>query len=158
MDTTWGSDNETGLTDADILAIRAAQYEGKPIELIASDYGVAIEIIALIVDGHVLPYIGGPLRPLPLQGCNPKQLEATKNRQRFVRGVIQCAAATLTDMEFEVFCNFNGMRVTDAKQYLHNSEPVNERLAIERYRSVIRRHATGAGIEEAVSQHAKRSR
>lgn len=125
---------------------------------LATEFNSTPEIINKILDGEILPFAGGPLRPLPLQGCNPRYLEATRNRQRFVRGVIQRAYAILTATDFETFANSHGMTLSEAQFYLRNLGATNDRLNSERYCSVVKRHAAGQSIEQAISTFNKRAR
>jgi len=158
IDRSWGDGDRENLNISDVVAIRESFADNGSIELLAEEYKVSESSIARILYGDILPYAGGPLIPLPLQGCNPKYQESTRNRQRFVREIIKRAKEVLATDEYEVFCNFNGMRVTEANKYIHNSEDSNERLAQERYSGVICRHAAGASIEESVIAHARRAR
>ncbi len=128
------------------------------IEELATEFNTTPEIVAQVLDGEIMQAAGGPLRPLPLQGCNPKYLEATRNRQRFVRGVVQRAYAILTEEQFEVFANSHGMTMTEAKFYLRNLGASSDQLNNKRYRGVLLRHAAGQGIEQAISSFNKRAR
>jgi hypothetical protein len=158
MDKNWGSNETYGLNSIDVETLRNRYYEGCALQELAADYRLSVMQIERVIDGHILPYAGGPLRSLPLQGCNPKFQESTRNRQRFVRGVIKRAKEFLSHEEFVVFANFNGLSAKDASHYANNSEDLNERLSQERYRSVLGRHAAGASIEEAVIAHSQRAR
>lgn len=154
---------DSGLTESQwsdklVIEIRERHYKGDTIEILSREYKLAPKEVTNILDGVVSPYAGGPLRVLPLQGCNPKFQESTRNRQRFVRGIIKRAFATLTPEEFRIFANSNGMTESDAKTYAKNSEDLNERLAQERYGGVIRRHASGIALEESVIAHSGRAR
>lgn len=157
MDKFWGTDDTYGLTDESISGLRNSYFHGSSVPELSVEYGITVWQVERVLDGHVGPYRGGPLRPLPLQGCNPKRQESTKNRQRFVRGVILRAYRTLTLEQFEVFAHFNGMRLTDALAYVRNLEDLNERLAQERFRGVLVRHAQGASVEESVVAYSKRA-
>lgn len=144
--------------DTLVVEIRNKFYDGVSIEALMSDHCMSLHALTQILDGHYMPYAGGPLRVLPLQGCNPKYLESTRNRQRFVRGVIKRAAEILDADDFRVFANFNGMSEADAKRYARNSEDLNERLAQQRYGGVLGRHAQGTSLEESVIAYSGRSR
>lgn len=174
-DRTYGADVDRGdVTAEEIIIIREMAHERQlaPLcddegnlqneqvvaEELATEFNTTAEIINKILDGEILPFVGGPLRPLPLQGCNPRFLEATRNRQRFVRGVVQRAHAILGEEEFEIFANSHGMTLSEANFYLRNLGASNDRLNAERYRSVIRRHAAGQSIEQAISAYNKRAR
>lgn len=145
--------------DAEIaVKLREDFYDGASVTSLSELYGLKAVEVNQLLDGELEPCAGGPLRPLLLQGCNPKFQESTRNRQRFVRGVIKLAYAVLTPVEFEIFSNSNGMRAKDAKAYAGNLEDLDERLAQERYRSVIFRHAAGTSLEESVIAHSKSAR
>lgn len=157
MDRNYDGD-ATHLSNLDIRDIRDRFYNDESVESLSVIFGVSSYVVERILDGHIQPFAGGALRALPLQGCNPRFQESTRNRQRFVRGIIKRAKAVLTPEEFEVFSNFNGMSVADANNYAKNSEDLDGRLAQERYRGVLSRHAQGASLEQSVIAHSRRAR
>ena len=154
---------QVGLTDRDAIMMRemardmiGTMSNEDIVRILATEFRIAEEVVNKILDGEIEPYVGGPLRPLPLQGCNPKYLESTRNRQRFVKGVIMEARLSLSDEEFAIFANFNGMTLDEAEAHLENMGAVRDRSDSTRYRSILRRHAEGQTIEQAVSLYAKR--
>jgi hypothetical protein len=152
---------EVGMTNADVITLRefAHTLHGTPreiTEILVSEFGVPADTVVKVLDGEVEPYIGGPLRALPLQGCNPDHAESTRNRQRFVRGVLLEAMIALAPEEFAVFSNFNGMTVNEAEKHVERC--TENKSTMLRFRDIMRRHADGQTIEQAVSTHAKKLR
>src|SRR5882672_4100825 len=95
-----GSD-ATHLSKLDISDIRERFYHSETIQSLSSIYAISEYIVERILDGYIEPFAGGPLRPLTRQGCNPRFQESTRNRQRFVRGVLKRARDLLTEDEFK---------------------------------------------------------
>lgn len=182
IDWQYGTDTpREDLTDLEVMAIRdmahtllttpthsSAMKQRKKIRttayasaeevvgVLSNEFKVSEKTIKAVLDGEISPYIGGPLRPLPLQGCNPFNLESTQNRQRFVRGVLFEAMIILAPKEFEIFAHFNGMKMEEAEKYITGLSPVQAKDSQPRFRSILRRHAEGQTIEQAVSSHSKK--
>ena len=173
IDKNYGEDRGE-LTDETILLVREVAHISKGTEkeilaMLAEEFLLPEEAIEKILDGKIAPYIGGPLRPLLLQergagkpkrlvgqGCNPRFAETTRNRQRFVRGILTEARFLLSEEEFVIFCNFNGMKVDEAEKYMGSQGDIRDRYDREKFGNILEQHAHGKTIEEAVSNYKKR--
>lgn len=152
-----------GLTNEEIVAMRIFAHKlpgmrRRVIENAAREFKVTPETATKVLEGEIEPYAGGPLIQLQLQGCNPNFLESTRNKQRFVRGVIFLAKIQLSPEEFTIFCNNNGMLVSEAEKYLLAVHSLEERYDMSRIQAIIKRHAEGEILESAVSAQSQRPR
>ena len=139
------------------LVREAFKKEGDA-DKIAADFNITADLVMDAVNGKVWAYAGGPLRPPTMCGLHVESSGYTTNQRRFIKSAIALAHRELDDNKFEIFCNNNGMEVSEAKQLFQDLEKRNVRLNQQRYRGVLVRHSEGEDVEKCIVAYKRKAR
>ena len=138
-----------GVNEKNVEAVRTMYHEGYTEEQLSSSFQIDLETIDKILEGSIMETVGGPLRPLPLQGCNPRRYPSERNKRQFAQAVLKRAKAILERDDFTRLANYNGLTVGEADSSCYNLEYLDEQEQCRRYSVELRRQAEGASGTES---------
>lgn len=120
---------------AEAVMIRDMFKECKLEELVSLELGIDLHLIDKVLSGEIWPYAGGRLK---IQGSGPNPRNVfTNNLRKYCYGVIGIARAYLTDEEFSVFCDMNGLAPWRANQIVKQLDIKDGRKLYPAYRKTL---------------------